>query len=468
VTIAADSDPGTTATIEVTASNESDGTCGPVVTETCSATATVTVVKPDLDICNGGSDLDNGDEAATQGALVPDDDEENIGAYILVNWDDDDGDGSMNADGSWSSNPVPDLYETFVQNEDNLAKLTLSIGSVVPNTGTVELETTGYDTQIRAWSASTKETEINLSGYPWTWDLGNPVQRASFQQVSEDGLWIEGYAPSVQERDVVFVLRYKDADGQELCSDTVKATVVMINLANAVYREGQIGGISGRGHSALVWKFIGPLSKDMLENDAKFLIIHMQGGGLVDNDNLSNITQSPGEYPWGCFTNPDITYVDRLRILHTAKSLAAQTPSIGYVSLKAALGNNNPQEPRDWDGKLNTIAELRCDGLVEVCYEINDVDVWGMVRTPDGGIVHYDITEYSDEWTYHEVMGGWDHAPNGLPDNLEEHNDFDSFPFDWMDTLQPATQCGHEPPVDADTKFQQQDLCIPVGSKGGN
>ncbi|MGB2986625.1 MAG: hypothetical protein WBE26_12170, partial [Phycisphaerae bacterium] len=58
VTIAADSDPGTTATIELTASNESDGTCDPVVMETCTATATVTVVK--LEIKGVGFDSDHG------------------------------------------------------------------------------------------------------------------------------------------------------------------------------------------------------------------------------------------------------------------------------------------------------------------------------------------------------------------------------------------------------------------------
>lgn len=106
------------------------------------------------------------------------------------------------------------------------------------------------------------------------------------------------------------------------------------------------------------------------------------------------------------------------------------------------------------------------DGLVEVCYEINGVDVWGMVRVPDGGAVHYDITDQTDEWTYYPSIGSWSHNSNGKPDNLEEHNDFDI--GWWWDVLMPATQCGHVTPEDADTKFGKQDLCIPVGSKGGN
>ena len=56
---------------------------------------------------------------------------------------------------------------------------------------------------------------------------------------------------------------------------------------------------------------------------------------------------------------------------------------------------------------------------------------------------------------------------NGCPDNLEEHNDFDGI-GNWDDTLMPATQCGHMTPVLAETKFQPRNLCVPVGSTGGN
>lgn len=86
----------------------------------CKDEAKYTVVKVDLDIWNGGSDLDNGQTAGSQGAQVPEDSEVSIGAYLLVNWDDDDADGTMNADGTWSALPLPDLTENSVANEDNL------------------------------------------------------------------------------------------------------------------------------------------------------------------------------------------------------------------------------------------------------------------------------------------------------------------------------------------------------------
>ena len=59
----------------------------------------------------------------------------------------------------------------------------------------------------------------------------------------------------------------------------------------------------------------------------------------------------------------------------------------------------NAVRPDKWDGHLNTIERLRCDGLIEVCYEVNGVDVWGMERDIENNTVH--------------------------SDNLEEHNDFD-------------------------------------------
>ena len=50
--------------------------------------------------------------------------------------------------------------------------------------------------------------------------------------------------------------------------------------------------------------------------------------------------------------------------------------------------------------------------------------------------------------------------------HILEHNDFDI--FGWADVLMPATQCGHVAPQGAATRFQPQDLCLPVGTAGGN
>jgi len=154
-----------------------------------------------------------------------------------------------------------------------------------------------------------------------------------------------------------------------------------------------------------------------------------------------------------------MTYVQRLRIIRAARALAARAP-ITYTAL-------NVVDPGNWNGHLDTITGLRCDGLVEVCYEINGVEVWGMERDADNHTVHYPINDQTDNWDYNAVLGTWSAGANSVPDNIEEHNDYDAI-GDWDDTLMPATQCGHVALEEADTQLEEQNLCQPVGSTGGN
>ena len=126
----------------------------------CEDRVRLTVIRVDLDIWNGGSDLDNGQSAGSQGAQVPEGSEVLIGAYVLVNWDDDDADRTMNADGTWSALPVPDLTDNSVANEDNLAKLKPTVEPLL-DTGSIELEVSGADAdKVKLWTQRTKGTEL--------------------------------------------------------------------------------------------------------------------------------------------------------------------------------------------------------------------------------------------------------------------------------------------------------------------
>ena len=74
-----------------------------------------------------------------------------------------------------------------------------------------------------------------------------------------------------------------------------------------------------------------------------------------------------------------------------------------------------------WQGdtipeRIADIEDLRCDGIVEICYELNGIDAWGA------------IVDGSSQPNYSVI------------DYLGEHNNFFG---DWRMTLQPATQCGH-------------------------
>ena len=308
---------------------------------------------------------------------------------------------------------------------------------------------------VKLWRYGSKGEELVLTDSKRTWDLSDSEQKFDlFYNVCYYGLWIEGIAPSGSEKDVTFVFRY-EYGYQEVGSDTVNATVVMINLGDAVYRDNMFWSQGSRGHAALVTAFTGPCTRASLQDDTRFTLIEMDGP--TDNRTLDTITNAPGYPCYGCFTNTQITYVGRLRVLAAARALVARAADIAYELNDALL-------PGSWNGHLDTITHLRCDGLVEVCYEINGIDVWAMRRSD--GTYNFNIASTTDNWTYYETTNIWVAGGNGLPDNLEEHNDWDN--AFWRDTLMPATQCGHVTLQNAITRFTAQNLCVPIGSTGGN
>ena len=380
------------------------------------STLPATVLKVDLDIWNGGADLDNGENPPTQGAQVPEGSEVSTGAYVLVNWDDDDGDGTLNqnTDG-WATDPTPDLNDANVSDEDNLAKLQPSVEPLL-DTGTVELEVSGVDAgRIKLWAQCTKGTPVTLTSNKKTWNLANSTEKVDFQNFMNDGYWIEGTDAGTTERGFTFTLRYKDAGGNEICSDANKATVVMLNLGNAPYRVNTILGwdwVSERGHAAIIARFTGTCTRESLTNSANYEVIEMQSSA-PGTAALTTFTSQGADY-WGIFTNPNITYLDRLRILGVARWILDHAAQIGYP-----LSNGKLVRPTDWNRRLSGLDGLRCDGLVEVAYEINDVEAWGKIVS---GATHSDVTA-SDAF-------------------FQEHNETSWGVSDWPRYIFPATQCG--------------------------
>lgn len=423
----------------------------------------------ELLIHNGGSDLDNGEVRGAEGELVPSADKFKFGAYILSNWDDDDADGVMTSTGAWTQPPVPDCEESNTFNEDNLARLRLHL-TPTPEEGilTLEVRQNGEGT-IKLWLYPEKfDSPLTLQNSKYSWDLSDPESRNEYLEILErGGIWIEGLNRSSAERDVRIDLVYSSTDiDLRTARSMVRLTVVEMNLGNAVYRDNDIVshplpevpvGFPWRGHAALVTRFLGPCTRDALFDNDKYMLIEMQWGGPTGHRRLSATVDGRQK---GCYTNPDITNVQRLKILKAASFLRGRSIAYTYLSDNALL-------PKSWDGRLDTITSLRCDGLVEVCYEKNGVMVWGF-HHPDGGSGRiFDITDQTDAYGYSEELGVWTVGANGLPDSLERHNDADF--WDYHDTLQPATQAGYEAPIDDTlTKFQRMDLCKPIGSKGGN
>ena len=399
-------------------------------------THNLTVVEVDLGIAHGGSDLDNGevDNDPPSDPVLSEAEEENPGAYLLVNWDNDDE----------TNPPVPDLSKDSVNDEDNLGKLTLSINPSL-NVGTLELVKESGSSSIKIWTTHEKGTEVT----DLTWDLS--------QETAPTELWIEGRSPSGQ-MGVVLKLRYKDPSNALVHHDTVKATVVMIRLGNAVYREAKLIGLKERCHAGLVYSFDGPVKKENIINHEKYGICQMKGLNPAD-DKLDGITNADDLEYWYCYTNTSAIqdnvdgYEKRLKILKVA-SWALHDWDSNYCAWDCM----DPKGP-DWDGTLDDVGELRCDGLVELAYEYNGIMAWGKKV---GGTVHYDmrnndyLAEHND-WVWGDDPEDWDDDMWGsfLPvtqggfadDYIEEH---------YPDYQDPAFRGNLW-----DTTFQEQRLVSP-------
>jgi len=400
----------------------------------------VYVLTVDLDVWNGGSDLDNGEVAGSQGSQVPEDDEESIGSYLLVNWDDDDGDGAINATGSgWISLPKPDLEEsTAITDEDNLAQLKPNLEPIL-DTGTVELEVSGADAnKIKLWEKKIKETEVTLTSNKKAWDLSNSTQKSEFEDFIANSFWIEGVDEGSTERAVTFTLRYKDSDETEICNDVNKATIVMLNLGNVVGREVNSDALAERGHTSIVGRYNGVCMKDSLVNASQYTLYESDGsdnwGGTEPGSQealLTHITTCPDRDYFGSLTpfltsyynsssmpNTVAGYTIRLKILLVARRLIDNTASIGYTKFNTVL-------PGSWNGDLSTVTDLRCDGFVEVCYEWCDVNSWGRIV---GGSAQYSLLTAANQDDHNKWAWG------------DDPEDGDSDFWAW---LMPVTQIGY-------------------------
>ena len=402
-----------------------------------SKTLLVTVIKLDLDIWNGGSDLDNGEAPGPQGGAVAEEHEESTGAFVLVNWDDDDADGkAWMAENMWET-PIPDLDEVpetsggtiAVNNEDNLAKLLPTLSPDLAS-GIVELRVAARIGQIRLWTESFKDTIVELpTGTSKSWDLSVEAERTGFNYFSTNGLWIEALDRSMSEKDVQIQLVFRGGD-TDVVADTVKATFVMINLGNAVYHKSTRLLILDRGHAAFLYSFIGTCCKADIDNAEKYEIIEMLGDGVHKNL-LTSMSIFTTRY-WGAFCPLDITYSQRLRAMRAAGQIWKRRADISYTWPNAVF-------PEPWNGNISSITKLRCDGLVEASYECvkTDVPVWGKIG--DTPPPHYSM------WVY-----------------TSEHNDFDA--VWWKDTLMPATQCAEEDSQRGsawETTFEERDIYQP-------
>jgi hypothetical protein len=377
------------------------------------------IIDSGLTIWNGGSEIgySNSAEYKTNGEKVLDCNEEPIGAYILVNWDDDDADGMMNYDGSWSALPVPDLEENYVLNENNLAKLQPNV-SQLSDFELIVLEISGDDAgTVKLWTQETKGTPVPLSSGIVVWDLLDQTQKEDFEAFMNHGYWIEGVSAGEAERQVNFTIRFYDHDGTEICNDFCNATVVDLRMiGSAVYRSLDYTFITGAGHAGLITGFIGKCNLSQLADSSKYEVVEMlkSASGCVRTTWQRFARASTY---WGLY-DCSPSYVERLRILRVADYIArGEGAKVEYCWTDAL-------QPGVWNGDLDAVTALRCDGLVELCYELNGVNVWGKIVN---GVPRYSIVTYTGEHNYMDTP--------------------------WMDFLTPAAQSGRISSPNWNTSF---------------
>ena len=319
----------------------------------------LTVLKVDLDIdVDDDGDVDDTDESK----------EESPGAIVFENWDNDDGDSAH----------TPDKGETSVTGENDLVPIYPKLEPTL-TTGTLKLEATAGGSRVKVWTSATKGTEVPL---PVTWNLATSTVPAT--------LYLEGYDESTSANDVELKLSYADG-GSSICDDKLKVTVVRQNLGVAIYRaldSATIIFLAGDfNHAGLITAYTGTRTKVALTNDANWGVIEMPGlfSGVAQNT-LQGYKAAASPFH-GFYSVNSLSDSQRNHIVTNAY-LCLADGTISY-SWYVAIDGDGPG--LNWDGTIGDIDELRCDGLVEVCYELANVEVWGR----NGA--HYLIQDFAAE-----------------------------------------------------------------------
>ena len=140
--------------------------------------------------------------------------------------------------------------------------------------------------------------------------------------------------------------------------------------------------IAGYDHAGIYYGYTGGDRADL----ANHRVIEV--GGLFDvvrENSFADFVGGENKYYYGAYTNPTITASQRAAIIATAEDFRDNS-NLTYTFFGQIDWNG-----LDWDGTIADLDNIRCDGLVECCYEMNGVDVWGREGT------HFSIVQYPEE-----------------------------------------------------------------------
>jgi hypothetical protein len=165
---------------------------------------------------------------------------------------------------------------------------------------------------------------------------------------------------------------------------------------DAVYRENGIGVLAPWGHCGIYYG---------INNYDEHMVIEFHGLDEIKNDILLSSFKEVGPY-WGAnqstnLSNRPDTFSERQTIIQYADELDTQDPDYcGLDCIKPISGWGTIIKPSEVD-------EIRCDGVVEYCYEYGtDFPVWGKNGT------HYDISKYPEEHNTLYGLQQWSNDPD--------------------------------------------------------
>ena len=222
----------------------------------------------------------------------------------------------------------------------------------------------------------------------------------------------------------------KNAEGNMTAQEYGDAAYQKNSFDNVSVVGGTLGiHFTWLGHAALYAGFSNAVEQEqiaMVTNQSSWDTLLNFSFDLCDVSYLpwGNI-ENDTEYPYrGAYTIPsDLSFEERKSIVNTANLLTQY--NIGYTiggniffpQIASMLQINTffPGSKID----PNEISQIRCDGVIEYCYEFNGIMVWG--RNGD----HYDIS--NPNWTLEHNLFFWDpYILNHNPDHR----------------LAPIVQCG--------------------------
>ncbi len=174
-------------------------------------------------------------------------------------------------------------------------------------------------------------------------------------------------------------------------------SIYEIRQGNCVYRP----TVGGHEHAAILYEYTGANSREDLESHDNYTVAEhpgsLVGAGDTTTSNLADHSDWISPIGW-CPPALKSTNRRSLResILETCENLVDM--EIDYI-----VGDLLDSTVTPWDGNINHIDQLRCDGFVEFAYETNSIrlfgpDEWWDITASQGNLDKHNKVNENDVW----------------------------------------------------------------------